>query len=1303
MTPSHRRPSSFVKVASFGFLIVLVAVSSVTGPVLSRAGAAPSRPSVHAPLVSVRPGAVSDLARANHLQTIGADQYALLQPRVSTTGPTRPYAVQLPGSDLQTIDLQGSTGLTVIAPKEGTEILVPDDQRTTVRQRRQGSVAVKIDPIIHERLEQEPAAPVRVIIESAAEPAFTRTQTQQTQTQQFTDHVQRSLQGTSAQIVRSLPIIQSVAATIDIPALQRLEQDSSVQRVVLDTPVQALLDTSLDQIHVRDAWSLVDGTGNLLRGAGERIAIIDTGVDYTHPDLGGCFGTGCKVVGGYDFQNNDPDPIDDHGHGTHVAATAAGSGILEGVAPDATIVAYKVLDSYGFGEASTIIAAIEQTVDPNGDGDPSDHVDVASMSLGGFGDPDDPMSQAVDAATAAGVVFTIAAGNSGPEPETIASPGLARTAITVAASCKTSEIGVDPFCMDPIADFSSRGPVIWNGEDLHKPDLAAPGVNICAARMPGAIPDAPDCIDGQHMRISGTSMATPHVAGLAALVRQAYPTLTPDDVKALLKSTARDLGMPTDAQGVGEVDARTAITLPRAFSTSPSAWSVTTSPKKKTSEHEQNFRLTSMSDTTLQLTVGVQFPTPGISFHVNDNTFRLRPGRSKTIEVEARINNDRVPAGSYHGQIEFRDNHGQLRGAIFVAVNVVPTIIVTAPEGTPMDYGLDNPTLDSWTSDRRTITVQNLRRDRSQTLTVSPSAFPDGVQYQSPTTVKVKAGKTTSFRTRFVVDNGALPNGIYDGTVALTNATNRASLPLRFAKFFAIDITLTSPVDLNTGFVDVFIHDRVSTGFFEFLDTQQMTVYVDTAGPYDLQFEFFDYDFDLGTSSNAFVYREGAVATDGRAAVNAGKADAVHAIEVQGTDIDGNPKQTDFATMVKTYLPNPFFTILSGVPTGPGNVTQSSDMSDAYNVQLFADAAAYDDPRAAVYTFFGTYTGLSGDAVFTNTPADLARGDFQLDINRTDGPVTSILVECLPLGWCASSFFSTTTLPFTQTVYTTLPPNQGYSYFQQADLDKTGCPETGACASVAMSPWVDVAAGERRIGYFDFFGPSLTLPALEGTTQYTGLGPSVWTGMFDNDPTSLVIRNVYGVLPSPFLRQDFTFGEHEDVPFTVSQGGSPVASGTFQRHLFSSEFLDFTDELARVDLPSPGAYDLHLDTTVPVHGVATTMSVDAHVNTSLPDPNAPSITKLWTWTDGTRSETYDPSATNLIRVGLDPIGGTIASVTAGVATDGVTFAPMTVTPVGGEYQITLPGGLTGTLVTIRLMATDAAGNALTVTFDLPHS
>ena len=274
----------------------------------------------------------------------------------------------------------------------------------------------------------------------------------------------------------------------------------------------------------------------------------DPNYDYPLSDIN----SGNKIIGGYDFVNNDNDPMDDHGHGTHVAATAAGNGVLKGIAPDAQILAYKVLDSSGDGSWKTVISGIEQAV--------TDGTDIISMSLGGTGNPDDPVSTAIDNAVNVGVIAVIAAGNSGPNEQTIKSPGTARKAITVGASSKS----------DQLAYFSSRGPVVWtddknNKRIIMKPDIVAPGVNICAAQFDSAFEDGGadgNCNnDNNHVSISGTSMATPHVAGAVALLKQKNPKWVPEEIKAALIQTAKDLWTPQNSQGSGRINLKKAIAI----------------------------------------------------------------------------------------------------------------------------------------------------------------------------------------------------------------------------------------------------------------------------------------------------------------------------------------------------------------------------------------------------------------------------------------------------------------------------------------------------------------------------------------------------------------------------------------------------------------------------------------------------------------------------------------------------------------------------------------------------------------------
>ncbi|MBI2136577.1 S8 family serine peptidase [Candidatus Woesearchaeota archaeon] len=370
------------------------------------------------------------------------------------------------------------------------------------------------------------------------------------------------VQNTNILVVeRYKKVFNGAALAIDDAAAEnitkKISQLPNVKAVHENKPVFAVMQDSVKIINVDYVWKL-DKDGNecatnakeCLTGKGIVVAIVDTGIDYMHPDLGGCLGAGCKVIGGYDFINNDNNPMDDQGHGTHVAGTVAANsanGAIKGVAPEAKLLGYKVLDADGSGSFESVIAGIERAVDPNNDGNFDDKANIISLSLGGPGDPDDPVSKAIDNAVDNGVVAVIAAGNDGEfGRQTIGSPGTARKAITVGAVDKC----------DKIADFSSRGPVKWGGGILIKPDIVAPGVDICSSQWGDAFtPRARQCIDDDHVAISGTSMATPHVSGVAALLLQAHPDWNPEQVKSALMTTAKDLGYEPNTQGAGRVDA----------------------------------------------------------------------------------------------------------------------------------------------------------------------------------------------------------------------------------------------------------------------------------------------------------------------------------------------------------------------------------------------------------------------------------------------------------------------------------------------------------------------------------------------------------------------------------------------------------------------------------------------------------------------------------------------------------------------------------------------------------------------------
>lgn len=448
-----------------------------------------------------------------------------------------------------------------------------------------------------------------------------------------------------------------VALDINEKQAEALKTSSYIKRIRRNGGVRAFLNESVPLIKAPDVWNMKDSQGRAVTGQGVKIAIIDTGIDYTHQDLGSCtqeqfVNKHCaKVIGGYDFVNADNDPIDDNGHGTHVAATSAGNGALKGVSPDASLIAYKVLDQWGSGWDDDILAAIEAAIQTRLNTDTTDDIDIMNLSLGGWGDPADPLSQAIDRAADAGIVSAIAAGNSGPDEQTIGSPGLANKAITVGATNKTPKM----------ADFSSKGPVIQMLDiqnEIIKPNIVTPGVNICAARADynssasvsakeGGGPTA-DC-DSKHILLSGTSMAAPHVAGAAALLKQLYPSWTPEEIKGALMSVAENLGETPFVQGSGMINvAKSAQATSLITPGSLSFGFVDKSSKNVTMTKELVIKSIKK---TVSYSLTLNQGTAGASISFSENNFSLNPSESKTIQVRLSIDNEILGEGLYVNEI----------------------------------------------------------------------------------------------------------------------------------------------------------------------------------------------------------------------------------------------------------------------------------------------------------------------------------------------------------------------------------------------------------------------------------------------------------------------------------------------------------------------------------------------------------------------------------------------------------------------------------------------------------------------------
>lgn len=455
----------------------------------------------------------------------------------------------------------------------------------------------------------------------------------------------RAFHGASVRLTRR----DSIAAIRALPYVRGIWPDGEM--------------TAFDEVG-GDARGTATRSASLTGGAGVVVAVIDSGIDAAHPAFAG------RILGGHDFVNDDGDPDDDYSHGTHVAGIVAGNGGgVTGVAPAASLLVYKVLDENGKGRASAIIAAIERAIDPNLDGDFSDRADVINLSLGGPGSPDDPISRAVDGATAAGAVVVAAAGNSGLY-HSVGSPAAARTAIAVGAHDSAFAL----------AEFSARGPATSTG--AIKPDVLAPGVSIRSA-APG----------GGTRVSSGTSMAAPYVAGVAAMLRESHPDWDPARVRSAIVNSA----LPLDAeevmsQGAGRVDPGRALAaelfaLPSALDFGLDATTGATFVAQR------ELVITNGSDEPRSFALHVAGVSSAVTIELSPTELALAPGASGSVRATLTADNALLgdpPSASFAfgGVIEI-SSAGRL--------SRVPWAFLRAGRAT-IRYGLEFPSV-YWTAD----------------------------------------------------------------------------------------------------------------------------------------------------------------------------------------------------------------------------------------------------------------------------------------------------------------------------------------------------------------------------------------------------------------------------------------------------------------------------------------------------------------------------------------------------------------------------------------------------------------------------
>ena len=347
----------------------------------------------------------------------------------------------------------------------------------------------------------------------------------------FRDLPDADMVGQHGQVHQVFHIIPAVVATLPEPAIEALSKNPRVAYIQIDhyrqridpritakPPPEEELPWGVDRIDADLAWSTSTG-------AGIKVAIVDTGIDMDHPDLQ------ANIKGGFNAiaparKYKDPNNFDDdNGHGSHCAGIVAAIdndiGVI-GVAPEAFLYGVKVLDGAGFGYDSDIIEGFQWCID-NG-------MQVVSCSFGGY-DDDQTFHDAVDAVWEAGCIIVAAAGNDGYEEPDLYPAGYSTV---MAISAMASD--------DTIIYWSNYGSEI---------ELAAPGVSIYSCYKRGG-----------YTTMSGTSMACPHVSGVAALILAVHPTYTNEQVRQLLQNTAEDLGASgwDPYYGYGLVDAEAAVT-----------------------------------------------------------------------------------------------------------------------------------------------------------------------------------------------------------------------------------------------------------------------------------------------------------------------------------------------------------------------------------------------------------------------------------------------------------------------------------------------------------------------------------------------------------------------------------------------------------------------------------------------------------------------------------------------------------------------------------------------------------------------
>jgi len=374
---------------------------------------------------------------------------------------------------------------------------------------------------------------------------------------------QAAVRAAGGRVTDTLPLIDGLA--VRVASAERLQADPRIEAVSANARIRSQSDR-FDPALLGTAYPasvLAPPAWNTTTGAGVGVAVIDTGIDGGLVDFTDAQGAS-RVVASVVTSPDATTPNDDYGHGTHVAGIIAGdstrrpagdplAGKYVGIAPDANLIAIKASDDEGNGTILDAIYGLQFAVDHK----IAYNIRVVNLSVASTVAESyrtDPLDAAVEAAYLNGILVVTAAGNRGNAQDAVSyAPANDPFALTVGA---VDDQGTTQRGDDVIASWSSVG---TTQDGFAKPEIAAPGAHIVSTLAPGSDFEAlcPQCIvDGSYLQIGGTSMSAPVVAGVAALVAQAHPDWTPDQIKSTLIDTARNLD-----GGVDEVNASAVLAV----------------------------------------------------------------------------------------------------------------------------------------------------------------------------------------------------------------------------------------------------------------------------------------------------------------------------------------------------------------------------------------------------------------------------------------------------------------------------------------------------------------------------------------------------------------------------------------------------------------------------------------------------------------------------------------------------------------------------------------------------------------------